>query len=288
MVVFFYRKRVFHVLCILAVLLLVMIQRTNAPDRTLSQEIMSELAHLKEAAIQKGLEGGSGGDGQEAAQKEGTEKETEKEIAEPCTVVNPLTNQFYDLRPLSSLGNDGEIQTWNSKGFDYGKNFSIGVCSTPLRQLKALKDSDFVDSHNKSMVGGYYTDRDGQKVSIGEYSTDLKFRGLNMVLEYTNGDQCEDSPNLSKSTLLTFKCDREMMSKARVNYLGSMNNCSYLFEVRTVHACATANDENDNAIWGIFLLIIFSAAGVYFFAGFMYRMIQKHYEWSVKKEHNVV
>lgn len=283
MVVFFYRKRVFQILCIVAVVVVVMTQRKNSSDRTLSQEIMSELTHLKEAtlvetaALQKGLEGDSNG-----------AEEAEKEVVEPCTVVNPLTNQFYDLSPLSALGNDGEVQTWNSKGFDYGKNFSIGVCSTPLRQLKALRESDFVDTHNKSMVGGYYTDGEGKKVSIGEYSTDLKFRGLNMVLEYTNGDQCEDSPNLSKSTLLTFKCDREMMSKARVSYLGSMNNCSYLFEVRTVHACATANDKNDSAIWGIFLLVLFSAAGVYFFAGFMYRMIQKHYERSVKKEHDVV
>lgn len=292
MFVFFYRKRVFQVLCILAVVVLVMVQK-HSSDKTLSEGIMNEISHLKEAtlaetaALQRNFEGdagrkGAGGGGGD------NDVDDEKQTLEPCTIVNPLTNQFYDLRPLSSLGNDGEVQTWNSKGFDYGKNFSIGICSTPMRQLKALKESDFVDTHNKSLVGGYYTDREGKKVSIGEYSTELKFRGLNLVLEYSNGDRCEESPNLFKSTLLTFRCDREMMSKARVNFLGSLNNCSYLFEVRTVHACATANDENDNAIWGIFLLILCSAVGVYLFAGVMYRIIQRHYERSVKKQHTIV
>ena len=223
------------------------------------------------------------------------EKDTTSEHSEhvdlPCTVINPLTNQFYDLRQLSAIeGDDGHLlaQAWNSKGFDYGHNFSIGICSSPIRQMGALTALDFPDVTNKSTVGGYYTNERGNKVSIGSYSTDLKIRGMNLVLEYGDGDVCESSPELHKSTLLTFKCDREMMSKARVSYLGSMANCSYFFEVRTVHACATSNEETETAIWGIFAVIVASAVGVYLFAGAMYKLLRAHYEHMDAKGRSIV
>lgn len=273
------------------ILFIVLLNNTSEQSNT----FISEIAHLKDSTLSdsklkdftdsfKPPEGsaaeGKAGDTDKAA-------EHPEPILEPCTIINPLTNQFYDLRSLSSIGSN-EIQAWNSKGFDSGKNFSIGICSSPLRQVSALTDLDFTDSENKSTIAGYYSTQDGHKVSIGSVSTDLKFRGMNLVLEYTDGDRCENSPNLRKSTLLTFKCDREMMSKARVNYLGAMDNCSYFFEVRTVHACATANEENDTAIWGIFLLIISSAIAVYFFAGIIYKFIKDHYERNLKLANELV
>lgn len=278
------RRRSFYIGLSIFIFLVLILKESSLDDK-ISKELITEISNLKDSnsidlQVKKNNE-------DNIKIEEGV-GEQEEEIIEPCTIINPLTNQFYDLRELSSIGIDNEIQAWNAKGFDYGRNFSIGICSTPLRQLKALTDYDFIDTNNKSMVGGYYTNPEGNKVSIGKVSTDLKFRGLNLVLEYNDGDKCENSPNLFKSTLLTFKCDREMMSKARVSYLGSMNNCSYFFEVRTVHACATANEQNDNAVWGIFLMILLSAIGVYFFAGIMYSIIKRHYERSMRKNHELV
>ncbi|KAG0671928.1 Cation-independent mannose-6-phosphate receptor CI-MPR [Pichia californica] len=294
MSIFLGRKRVLHIACIIVIIIFVLTRESPSTHNSISKEIFEEFTNNKDSKIDSSTQSPSSSNNDDHITEDSTLTSAiniltpEDHILEPCTIINPLTNQFYDLRPLSSIGNDGEIQAWNAKGFDYGKNFSIGICSTPLRQLKALKDDDFTDSFNKSNIGGYYTNKNGNKVSIGAVSTDLKFRGLNMVLEYENGDRCENTQNLFKSTLLTFKCDREMMSKARVNYLGSMDNCSYFFEVRTVHACATSNDETDNAVWGIFILIIFSALGVYFFAGFIYKIIKSHYENSIKKDPSIV
>lgn len=286
MFLFLARKRILYLSIFLIIFIFILSKKSSSSNNSISNEIINEISYLKDATIH--LSSNDDNSDNNDNNNNNTDNLLLEPILEPCTVINPLTNQFYDLRPLSSIGNNGEIQAWNSKGFDYGKNFSIGICSTPLRQLKALKDDDFIDTFNKSNVGGYYTNKNGKKISIGSISTDLKFRGLNLVLEYTDGDKCENSPNLFKSTLLTFKCDREMMSKARVNYLGSLNNCSYFFEVRTVHACATSNDETDNAVWGIFLLILFSALSVYFFAGFIYKIIKTHYDQSIKKEINLV
>lgn len=208
---------------------------------------------------------------------------------QPCTIVNEHTNQFFDLRPLGGLGLEGEVQAWNAKGFDYGRNFSIGVCFTPLRQLNSLSQVDFKETRNRTNVGAYYTKPEGNKVSIGQVSTDLRFRGKKLVLEYNNGDICPNLQNaqgepLRKSTLLSFTCDREIMKKARVNYLGSFNNCSYHFEVRTIHACATANDASDDAVWLIFAGVFLAAVLVYLCANTVYAVLQRHYEAQIKHD----
>lgn len=271
----FFRRRIVYLCAAVLLLVFFICENSTTSNNTLSNDIINEISHLKETKLEDIT----------TSIVSAVSVEEEETVLDPCTIINPLTNQFFDLRPLSSLNNNNEVQAWNSKGFDYGRNFSIGICSTPLRQINALTELDFIDSKNKSDIAGYYTNSDGHKVSIGSVSsTDLKFRGMNLVMEYINGDKCENSPNLFKSTLLTFKCDREMMSKARVNYLGASNNCSYFFEVRTVHACATSYDENDDEIWIIFLTILLSAMGVYFFAGIIYKCIKNHYDRKVKME----
>lgn len=298
---FFIKKRIISILLFLLFIIFLITRDTpsnktdnndNKDGNSYAKEIIHEISSYKDTKlVESGLidiEDTGLTNEEKQLLREKQEMEKKKLELDPCTIKNPLTNQFYDLRELSSFGSESEKQAWNSKGFDYGRNFSIGICSTPLKQINAITELDFIDSNNKSNIAGYYTNLDGNKVSIGEISTKLKFRGLNLVLEYKNGDKCETSTNLNKSTLLTFKCDREMMSKARVNYLGSMNDCSYFFEVRTVHACPTSNEETDDAVWGIFFIILLSAVLVYLFAGVMYKIIKKHYESSVKDQRDLV
>ncbi|ODV83593.1 hypothetical protein CANARDRAFT_29825 [[Candida] arabinofermentans NRRL YB-2248] len=199
-------------------------------------------------------------------------------IIEPCTVINPLTNQFFDLRSLGSLGPDSLTQAWNARGFDYGRNFSLGICSTPLKQLSHISNKDFQDIDNKTEVGGYFTDEFGNKQSIGQWSTIPKFRGRKMVLEYNDGSYCKNTiggEKLRKSTILSFTCDREIMSKAQVSFIGSLHDCSYFFEVRTIHACPTAAKEDDSALIYIFLFICLCALAVYMGAGFVYKFFKR-------------
>lgn len=207
------------------------------------------------------------------------EEEKQKEL-DPCTVLNPLSRGFIDLTSLSSVGNEGKALPWVSRGYDSGNNYTIGVCSTPFKQNHDKFD-ELKDGVNSSLVGAYYIDhKSGQYISIGEYSTKPQFKGRKLTLTYENGSYCDNlvdsvtGERVRKSTILTFTCDREMMAKAHVLYIGSTNNCNYIFEVRSHHACPTAAKDNNLAAVWIFLLIVVAAIGVYFSGGLLYRHVK--------------
>ncbi|RLV94298.1 Mannose 6-phosphate receptor-like protein 1 [Spathaspora sp. JA1] len=218
----------------------------------------------------------------QATQQQHEEKpQSEEEKLDPCTIINPLTKQFIDLRGLSSFANDGKALPWNTRGYDSGRNYTLGICSNPF---KKYHDSwnEIQDGLDPSKIGAYYIDSTTNKyVSMGEYSTTPVFRGRKLTLTYENGAYCDvvDSKTgkkLQKSTILTFTCDRELMdSKAHISFVGQMNNCSYFFEVRSHDACPTAPKTNESgAIW-IFLLIVLAALLVYFSGGLLYKQIKK-------------
>ncbi|EGW35063.1 uncharacterized protein SPAPADRAFT_133026 [Spathaspora passalidarum NRRL Y-27907] len=205
----------------------------------------------------------------------------EEEKLDPCTIINPNTKQFIDLRGLSSFANDGKALPWNTRGYDSGRNYTIGICSNPF---KKFHDSwnEIQDGLDPSKIGAYYIDPATNKyVSMGEYATTPVFRGRKLTLTYENGAFCDavdanTGKKLKKSTILTFTCDREMMnSKASISFVGQMNNCSYFFEVRSHHACPTAAKTNETgAIW-IFLLIVLAALLVYFSGGLLYKQMKR-------------
>ena len=207
------------------------------------------------------------------------EKHHEQFQLEPCTVINPNTHNFIDLRSLSADGNEGKPQTWLSKGYDIGYNFSVGICSSPFRKIPSM--DEMVDVSNLNSIGAYYLNSTlGKYYSIGEYSTFPVIRGRKLTLTYQNGSFCDainsiTGERLRKSTILSFTCDREMKQKATVSFIGSSNDCSYFFEVRSNYACPTAAKEDNLIVVWIFLFIVLCAIVVYFSGEFLYRHIKK-------------
>jgi cation-dependent mannose-6-phosphate receptor len=90
------------------------------------------------------------------------------------------------------------------------------------------------------------------------------FRGRKLVLNYTNGSPCPSScgqsPSLrgrnedesyaaeehgydhqasrTKSTIMSFLCDRDSpTSQAALSFVGTVDSCTYFFEVRSAAAC---------------------------------------------------
>ncbi|EGV65940.1 Cation-independent mannose-6-phosphate receptor CI-MPR [Yamadazyma tenuis] len=195
-----------------------------------------------------------------------------------CTIVNPLSRGFIDLRGLSAGGNEGRPIGWGAKGYDSGVNFTIGICSSPMKKLH--DKSEIQDGMNSSLIGAYYKDpKSGQYVSIGEFNTVPKFRGRKLTLTYDGGSFCnirdENGDKIRKSTLITLTCDREMHSKAAVSYIGNSNDCSYMFEMRSHHVCPTAVKGNStNAFW-IFLIIIASAVIGISSGNILYKQMKK-------------
>lgn len=211
---------------------------------------------------------------------EGTEAAAQDEARDPCTIVNPHSHGFIDLRGLSLLGNEGRALPWTTKGYDYGRNFTLGICSTPFKKSHN-GPREMQDDVNSTLVGGYYMDtKSGRYVSLGEFSTTPVVRGRKLTLKYSNGSYCENLVDRStglpvrRSTMITFTCDRDMLAKASISYVGSFDDCNYMFEVRSHHACPTAAKANNLAAVWIFLLIFVAAVLVYFSGDFFYRNIR--------------
>lgn len=68
-------------------------------------------------------------------------------------------------------------------------------------------------------------------------ASDPFFRGRKLVLNYTDGSPCPDDSR-NKSTLMSFLCDRDgFTSQPAISFVGTMDYCTYYFEVRTSAAC---------------------------------------------------
>lgn len=180
---------------------------------------------------------------------------------DPCTVMHPQ-HGFIDLRPLMS-------HPWSANGYDSDHNYTFGICQSPVR-----KDSEllFRDTKDPSSVGAFYMDPISKEyILMGEMSDQPKFVGRKLMLKYEDGSYCDSivsakGERLRRSTIITFRCDHDMLHKASVSHQASVHGCTYMFEVRSHFVCPTAaKADNLAAIW-IFLFILF-AAGLVFFSG---------------------
>lgn len=142
------------------------------------------------------------------------------------------------------------------------------------------------------------------------------FRGRELILNYTDGSPCEDHKpkrhlprklkdddddddddtdddrpdkgkdkghtkpdGRTKSSLIYMTCDREPMSaKAHVNFLGTMDDCTYMFRARSIAACGGVHQETQSTLGpgGVFGVIALIAAAVYFLGGIAYQRTVMH------------
>lgn len=172
-----------------------------------------------------------------------------------CAVMNPITGNYIDLSQLSTTPNqprkgekarkerkDAGKTRWLVKGQELNTNFTLGICSSPVLEEDPLSN----------LTGGYYVDPvDKHLVSIGEFTTTPQLVGKRLTLKYEGGDKCPNGVD-KRATLLNFVCDKEISTKAQISFIGSMNNCSYFFEVHSIHACPTSHKSNDVNVLGIF------------------------------------
>ncbi|CCC71769.1 hypothetical protein NCAS_0I01010 [Naumovozyma castellii] len=188
-----------------------------------------------------------------------------------CAVMNPNTGAYIDLSELSSTPNRQESQDknnrhntdtetpppaprWLVRGWGYNTNFTLSICSSPVSKLE--------EDRLSNLTGGSYVDpNDHTKlVSIGNFGTKPTLLGgvgsKKLTMKYENGSKCPNGKD-SKSTLLNFVCDRDLSSRAQISFIGSLHDCSYFFEVRSIYACPTSNKVNEVNVVGIFIGIFF-------------------------------
>ncbi|KAI5252347.1 mannose 6-phosphate receptor domain-containing protein [Aureobasidium subglaciale] len=121
-----------------------------------------------------------------------------KESHVPCTIRSPTSGAFFDLNPihvvlpedLKKAAKDARNESWSARGYDYGANFTLNFCGPVVENLTNVVG---VDEARWQNVSAFYQ-LDGKTYSIGQQNSEPVFRGRKLVLNYTDGSPCPDSP----------------------------------------------------------------------------------------------
>lgn len=76
-----------------------------------------------------------------------------------------------------------------------------------------------------------------------------------------------------KSTIISMLCDRDPLAPTfALSFVGSLDECTYFFEGRSMAVCATANTSSGGSLnpSGVFGVIMVIAIAVYFVGGCVY------------------
>ena len=115
----------------------------------------------------------------------------------PCTIHSPTTGSYFDLRTIqiqppssSSSKKDARIESWHSRGYDYGANFTLNFCGPVVEDLGKIEG---IPEDRVANVSAFYK-MNGKTYSIGQASSEPLFRGRKLVLNYTDGSPCPSDP----------------------------------------------------------------------------------------------
>lgn len=69
---------------------------------------------------------------------------------QPCTIVSPTTERFFDLNPIRRVPLDEGAKkakgdsdgSWHARGYDYGANFTLNFCGPVVEELHDVQDLD--------------------------------------------------------------------------------------------------------------------------------------------------
>ncbi|CEJ54305.1 Putative Cation-independent mannose-6-phosphate receptor CI-MPR [Penicillium brasilianum] len=212
----------------------------------------------------------------------------------PCVARSPTSGLYFDLNAISlsppqmkngkKVEKDAREESWHAKGHDYPANFTVNVCAPVIEDIE---DVVGVESSRWKNVSAYY-EQAGKIYSIGEQASEPFFRGRKLVLNYTNGSPCpgdwntasKNSSARTKSTIMSFLCDRDAPANtATTSFVGTMDSCTYFFEVRSSAACGgIAVDPNDGGLGpgGVFGVIMLIAVAAYLIGGCAYQRTVMH------------
>ncbi|KAB8078563.1 mannose-6-phosphate receptor binding domain-containing protein [Aspergillus leporis] len=209
-------------------------------------------------------------------------------ILRPCVARSPTTGLYYDLNPISlsppstkeeKLRGNVRDESWHAKGHDYNANFTINVCAPVVEDIK---DVVGVVSTKWKNVSAYY-EKEGKIYSIGQQASEPFFRGRKLVLNYTDGSPCAGerigNGSRTKSTIMSFLCDRDAPThQATASFVGTMDQCTYFFEVRSSAACGGIAPADGQGLGpaGIFGVIASIAVVAYLVGGCAYQRTVMH------------
>ncbi|GAA5981450.1 hypothetical protein JCM5350_004070 [Sporobolomyces pararoseus] len=174
-------------------------------------------------------------------------------LAKSCRIEGKSIGTF-DLNGLRKEKADYEGIS-NPDGGDITMNFCGTVTSDPVAAGEA--------------AGAYIQDSRGS-ISLGKYSTVPQYHNGQLSLTYKDGASCPKS-NARRSSLIYLQCDKSW-SSSDVTLIDSIDDCFYVFTMKTPHACSQSSGFFGgifSAIWSLTVLLfwILLAAGI---GGFIY------------------
>lgn len=98
----------------------------------------------------------------------------DSEPPKPCTIFSPFTGAYYDLNSIAvqplvdhkPAHKDDRTESWHSRGYDYGTNFTLNFCRPVIEDISNVVGVD--DSLWKN-VSAFYKYND-ETYSIGYVS----------------------------------------------------------------------------------------------------------------------
>ncbi|KAF4218628.1 hypothetical protein CNMCM8980_007619 [Aspergillus fumigatiaffinis] len=212
-----------------------------------------------------------------------------KDGLSPCVARSPSTGLYYDLNAISvsrpdpsdgkKSSKNAPKESWHAKGHDYHANFTLNICAPVIEDIK---DVVGVERDRWKNISAYY-EKEGKIYSIGEQAAQPFFRGRKLVLNYTNGSPCPGEQighsSRNKSTIMSFLCDRDALShQAIASFVGTMDQCTYFFEVRSSAACGSIGHANGEGLGpaGVFGVIALIAVAAYLVGGCAYQRTVMH------------
>lgn len=208
-------------------------------------------------------------------------------------------------------------ESWHARGYDYGANFTLNFCGPVIEDLEDVEGVDkkywrnvsayYTTEKGKTFSIGQanseplfrgrklvlnYTDGspcpDFEDVESSPKAEHRKRKSKHDDDEKEDDDDDDDdrkpskkkSSKRRKSTIMSFLCDTSpsVTSHPQISFIGTLDSCSYHFEVRSRYACggASSSDQSSLGPGGVFAVILAIAIVAYLIGGCAYQRTVMH------------
>ena len=156
-------------------------------------------------------------------------------LSEPqnCQYFDKSSQKFYDLNGLRNVYNE-----WVTN--DKHRTYHISVCK-PLSPASAESNCP---GDKTSICAENSETKESIVIANTNDSIEPKFQANDnvLILTYDQGARCNANNNYSAQ--IFFLCDRENIGGPEI--MDILDNCTYIFEWKTVHACSQITEESHN------------------------------------------
>ncbi|KAI5480232.1 cation-dependent mannose-6-phosphate receptor [Pseudohyphozyma bogoriensis] len=166
-----------------------------------------------------------------------------------CTLTD--STGYYDLRGLQRTDKDYTVRNPLN-----GETYSINFCGPRADQ-----------------VGAYYEGPHGG-ISLGQYNTTPSNLNGNLAFIYRDGSVCPSTAS-KRGAVIYLQCESSWGS-GEPTFVGSVDECTYVFTMKTSHACTVGVVASIGSAIGVFIGFIIVAAAVSFFSAVAYNRFVLH------------